>query len=274
MRDILCRVTRIEPWNAGVSYAADLAARIGGIATGVYVHASPLDSMPRFGSSELFGTLLRHARERLALAQACGEAFVEYARALGARDARWQIAEGYVPAVLAHLALRHDVLVLERDEHVSTNAASELGRLLFGASLPCIVTPEGVTKARLERIALAWNGSLEAIRSIHAALPLIRRAASVILLRGESGASPAAHGWQPPFSIDAYLARHAIRARSEAVPAARARAGEALLAAATHAAADLLVMGAYGRSRVSEWTFGGATRTVLREARIPVFLHL
>ena len=85
MRDILCRVTRIEPWNAGVSYAADLAARIDGIATGVYVHASPLDSMPRFGSSELFGTLLRHARERLALAQACGDAFVEHARALRGR---------------------------------------------------------------------------------------------------------------------------------------------------------------------------------------------
>ncbi len=212
MRDILCRVTRIQPWNAGVSYAADLAARIDGAATGVYVHASPLDSMPRFGSSELFGTLLRHARERLALAQACGEAFVEHARALGARTAGWQIAEGYLPDVLARLSLRHDLLVLERDDEHAHGDPGELARLLLATPLPCIAVPAGLKRARLDCVALAWNAGVESIRAIHAAMPLVRRAARVVLLRGAPRKPPGAAGWHPPFSIDAYLERHEIRA--------------------------------------------------------------
>lgn len=273
MRDILCRVTRIEPWNAGASYAADLAARIDGAVTGAYVHASPLDSMPRLGSSELLDTLLRHARERLSLARACGEAFVEHARALGARAAGWQIAEGYAPDVFARLGLRHDLLVLERDDETTRNAPGELARLLLGMSLPCLVTPAGAGQARLDCVALAWNGSLPAIRAIHAAMPLIRRAGRVVLLSGANAAPPSTAGWYPPFSIDAYLARHAIRAQPWTIAAPDRDAGEALLAAAAEAAADLLVMGAYGRSRASEWALGGTTRTVLRQARIPLFLH-
>jgi nucleotide-binding universal stress UspA family protein len=46
-----------------------------------------------------------------------------------------------------------------------------------------------------------------------------------------------------------------------------------LLTAAASAQADLLVMGAYGRSRLSEWAFGGATRQVLHDADLPVLLH-
>lgn len=273
MHDILCRVTRIQPWNAGASYAADLAARLDGVVTGVYVHVSPLDSMPRLGSPELFDTLLRHAHERLTLARACGEAFVEHARALGARAAGWQIAEGYAPDVFARLSLRHDLLVLEHDAGDPRSAPGEVARLLLSTPLPCIVTPAGSKQARLDCIALAWNGSLQAIGSIHAAMPLIRRAGRVVLLQGAAGASPGAAGWYPPFSIDAYLARHAVQVQRRTIATPDRDAGRALLDAAAESAADLLVMGAYGRSRASEWALGGTTRTVLHQAGIPLFLH-
>ena len=51
------------------------------------------------------------------------------------------------------------------------------------------------------------------------------------------------------------------------------RAGEALLEAARDVGADLLVMGAYGRSRFSEWALGGATRHVLTHAQMPVLMR-
>jgi nucleotide-binding universal stress UspA family protein len=273
MYDVLCRVTRIQPWNTGVSYAADLAARVDGAVTGAYVHASPLDGMPRFGSSELFGALLRHAHERLALARACGDAFVEHARALGVRAAGWQIVEGRLAQALARLALCHDVLVLERDGREPRNAAAELARLLLATPLPCIVVPPGLTQARLECVALAWNDSVESIRAIHAAKPLIRRAARVVLLQGNAGTPLDAAGWFPPFSIWTYLERHGIAAQPLTLATTERGAGEALLDAAAQVGADLLVMGAYGRSRLDEWALGGATRTAMAQAPIPLFLR-
>jgi len=272
VRDILCQAVRIDPWNTAISYAADLAARIDGNVTGVYLQTSPLDLMPRFGSQALFDTLLRHAREQGAMARACGEAFVEHARALGARHADWQIAEGFVPEVLARMGLWHDLVVLERDAALAWSTPADLGRFVLASPLPCIVVPKGREKAGLDCIALAWNASAQAIRSIHAALPLLRRAARVVLLKGDLHAD-AQGGWYPPFTIEAYLAAHGIPAQTQAIVAPHLGEGEALLAAAARAGADLLVMGAYGRNRLDEWAFGGATRSALYDASIPVFLR-
>jgi nucleotide-binding universal stress UspA family protein len=79
--------------------------------------------------------------------------------------------------------------------------------------------------------------------------------------------------WKPPFDIDAYLKRHGIRARSHDLLTNEHGAGEALLEQADRFHADLLVMGAYGRSRFSEWALGGATRHVLWNARLPVLFR-
>lgn len=272
MRDILCQAVRIEPSNAALAYAADLAARLEGHVTGVYVQASPLDLMPRFGSQTLLDTLLRHAREQLAMARACGEAFVEHARALGARHAQWQIVEGFAPEVLDRLGLRHDLAVLEREAAVAWCTPADIGRFVLASRLPCIVVPKGTKEARLDCIALAWNGSAQAIRSIHAALPLLRHAARVVLLNGDLRAD-AQGGWYPPFTIEDYLAAHEIAVQTQTVVASHRGDGKALLAAAAHAGADLLVMGAYGRNRLDEWAFGGATRSALYDASIPVFLR-
>jgi nucleotide-binding universal stress UspA family protein len=77
----------------------------------------------------------------------------------------------------------------------------------------------------------------------------------------------------PPFDVLAWLAQHDVRVTVKPILAPDDRAGEAILAAAGEVGADLLVMGAYGRSRFSEWAFGGVTRTVLHEATLPVLMR-
>ena len=78
---------------------------------------------------------------------------------------------------------------------------------------------------------------------------------------------------RPRFDPFVYLLRHDVTAKPTYVHASSAMAGEILLREAENIDADLLVMGAYGRSRLHERLFGGATQRVLQEATIPVLMQ-
>jgi nucleotide-binding universal stress UspA family protein len=143
----------------------------------------------------------------------------------------------------------------------------------MASHLPAIVVPANVREAKLDCVALAWNGAPEAVRAIHAALPLLKRAARVVLLRGEQRNAFLDITWKPPFEIDTHLRRHGIAFDERNIGADDEHAGEAILEAAGKVDASLVVMGAYGRTRFSEWALGGATRHVLHHTRVPVFMR-
>lgn len=275
MRDILAFSTSFNTWDGSVAYATDLAARLDGALTGTYVHPSPLYMMPPYASPDLLEAVIENAREIERIAHASESSFVAWAKSLGVRRALWQVAEGHVPETLAHIGNWHDLLVIGRSEKAPWGAPADLGTLVLRTHLPCIVVPPARTSAELARIALAWNGTVESLRAIHAALPLLRHASQVTLLEGARRDPDVEIGWSPRFDVEVHLRNHGIDLRRITIEAADADAdaGGALLAAAARVGADLLVMGAYGRARVSEWAFGGATRKVLADATLPVFFR-
>ncbi len=274
MHDILAHATRFDAWNGSVEFAADLAARLDGTLTGAHVQPSPLYMMPAYGSPALLAAIIEEARSAEAAAQTSGDSFVAWANRIGVRQAAWQVSEGQIPQALAHLCNWHDLLVLERDADSPWGSASSLASVVRAARIPCIVTPRDVAReASLSCIALAWNGSPEALRAIHAARALLGHASRVVLLEGARREDEIEMGWRPQFDIGVYLARHAVRFERQVITAADADAGDALLEACAQIGADLLVMGAYGRTRFSEWMLGGATRTVLATATLPVLLR-
>lgn len=273
MRDVLVHATRFKEWTGAIEYAADLTARLDGSLTGTYVFPSPMAIMPPFGPPDLLAAVSENARVVEETARLSGASFVAWAKGAGAREAAWQVAEGRVPETLAHLGSWNDVLVLERNPDEFWGSPAGLGSIVLSAGIPCIIVPPEVPVARLGCMALAWNGTAESIRAIHAAIPLIRHAARVVLLRGVERDTFDEIDWIPRFDIGIYLARHDIAAESHDIVAAGDRAGHALLEAAGKVGADLLVMGAYGRTRFSEWMFGGATRSVLEAARMAVFMR-
>lgn len=273
MRDVLVHATNFKSWSGVVEYAADLAARLDGALTGVYVYPSPVYMMPPYGSPDLLSVIVENAQKIEEAAHASEANFVAWAKSIGVHQAAWQVAEGSVPETLAHIGNWHDVLVLERNPNQPWGLPADLGTLVLGAGIPCIVTSASMREAPLSCIALAWNGTAESVRAIHAALPLIHHAARVVLLKGAKREDYIEMNWRPPFDIDLYLARHGIKVEHLAISAPDSDAGEALLAAAANVKADLLVMGAYGRNRFSEWIFGGATRKVLSDATLPVFFR-
>ena len=274
MRDILVYADSFETWSAGVEYAARLAAARSGSLTAAYVYPTPDYMMPAYGAPALLAEIVEQTRRIERESLAARDRFVAWAQAHGVTRAHWQVAEGFLPETLAYLGNWHDLLVLERNGGVPWESPADLGTLVVQSQLPCLIVPPDVPRAAgLARIAVAWNGSPESVRAAHAAMPLLESARSVVLLCGRRRDPFSEIGWRPPFDMLGYLRRHGIEAEQHDIGSADASAGEALLDAAAGQRADLLVMGAYGRSRFSEWVFGGATRHVLDQATLPVLMR-
>ena len=268
--DILALSPIYGRFERSVQYAGELAVQMNASLTGLYV-SEPIPIVATPMAIPEFYTLASD------LAQAAAEtqpAFQKWARDLGIQHARWVVAEGYVHNTLAQLSSQHDLLVLESGEGVTWGSPGMLGKIALTSGLPCLSVPQNFpSRARIDTIALAWNGSAEAMRAIHSALPMIKRAGKVLLIHGERHQPFTSVLWRPELTIEGYLAMHDVAFDRLYFEAAGDVAGRRLLEVAQQAKADLLVMGAYGHARLSEWMLGGATLYVLEHASLPVFLR-
>src|SRR5262249_21576660 len=122
------------------------------------------------------------------------------------------------------------------------------------------------------RVLIGWDASREAARAVKDAMPLLAAAEAVKVLSIDAEQSPQRHGEMPGADIALYLARHAVKTQVERTVSAGIDIGNTLLSRTVDLEADLLVMGAYGHSRVRELMLGGATRTVLQSMTAPVLM--
>ncbi|MEX1251371.1 MAG: universal stress protein [Hyphomonas sp.] len=148
---------------------------------------------------------------------------------------------------------------------------AEVEPWLFSTGRPCLLSPDNRTEAvSLDTAAIAWDMSRSAARAVADALPLLKRAKSVHVLvgRGEKGIASS----QPAAPLVAYLAAHGIGAAVDEFDVSEQKIGDALVWRAASHNADLLVMGAFGHSRLREFVLGGATRRVLDTTPIPLLM--
>lgn len=275
MRDILVYADDFTEWNHGVEYAARLAAAEQAALTGLFVSPTPALLLPTCTTPALLTAMVERTQRIEQESLEAESRFVDWAQSVGVAQASWHVAEGFPPEALARLGNWHDVLVIERNAEMPWESAGDLGALILRVALPCVVVPPAGRQdpRALECVALGWNGTPEALRAIHAARPWLQRARRIVVLRGQQRNQACNVDWHPPLDVMTYLKRHGIEAELHDLAAEDADAGPALLGSAAALHADLLVMGAYGRNRFSEWIFGGATRHVLDNARIPVLFR-
>lgn len=147
--------------------------------------------------------------------------------------------------------------------------------LIIKCGRPVIVVPLGWSgKASIDGVTVAWNGSREAARAIFDALPVLKTASYVQVLSIDEGAGHDAEGRLPDTELAASLSRHGVKATIARIAAGDGQAAETVAAKAAEQATDLLVMGAYGHSRLGELVFGGVTRRMLKGMTVPVlFSH-
>jgi nucleotide-binding universal stress UspA family protein len=141
---------------------------------------------------------------------------------------------------------------------------------LFDGRAPVVVLPDPLRDlgVRGRRIVVAWNESGEAMAAVRAALPMLRGADLVSV----TVVAPPGWGPEPGAALTQMLVRHGVKAEVSVLAKTAPRVSDMLNRHVRDIDADTLVIGAYGHSRLREAILGGATRDLLAEAEVPLFL--
>ena len=268
--DVLALGTSVVPWSPALLAAVEIAARWQSNVTGCFVPGFLRELRALEDDPSVLSLLSDTGYECLDDA----DAFQTYAKSHGALHAAWMVTRTAIAPTLRKLGAWHDLAVLERDMVDETRIFDILGEAMLGSRVPCLVLPPGWDKAlSFKRIVVAWNSSIESTRAMRNALPLLQLANEVCLVNGHVRESnPRRPSVAQPDPI-VYLMHHGVAAKPHYLNVSAEEAGEALLNRVSNEGADLLVMGAYGHSRIRERVLGGATRHVLAHADIPVSMQ-
>lgn len=258
MRSILVQGGRDAGMTLRLDTAMDLARVHGGHLT-VLVD-TPVD---QFVTVDPYGGAIL-AREALdAALKADDELAAAFGERLARDDVPFDVAQSELPQLdaLARSADLADLLVVSRSSGLA-------GDLALAASCPVLALPnDAPLRLPLGVVCIAWDGGSEAARAMKAAVPLLANAADVRML---TVTNEPAKGF-PVTEALRYLARHGVKA--ELVELSGDGPVEDMLSAAVlKQGADLLVMGAYGHSRLREFLFGGVTRYFLDDLVAPPLL--
>lgn len=189
----------------------------------------------------------------------------------GTLSASWKDMDADPVTTIVTESRYHDAVVMARGGEFAEPSLHDIGSIVISSGRPVLLTPRTWKPRPFHRIVIAWKETPEAARAIAAALPLLEQAKDVSVLSvAEDRASGTAKA--SARSCSAYLKRHGIFSESRALDADKTDAGAVLFSDAMSAGADLLVLGAYGHSRLREFVFGGFTREALFDAPIPVLL--
>ncbi|MCC8400535.1 universal stress protein [Paraburkholderia sp. MMS20-SJTN17] len=254
-----------------VAVALDLAQRWDAHLIGLYAVSGDFDR-PFFRTHEDIAALL--AAQAEVRRQRARDTFLVAGERAG-RAVEWRAPAG-PPVGITTLHARHaDLLVLGQPDPLDAAAYVDehfVGDVVLGAGRPALVIPRaGAVPTLGENVLIAWDGSREASRAIADALPLLQRARfvgiDVVKSTDDENTGPGA------IDVAAWLAAHGIRASfSTTARHGIAGAGATLLNRVSDLHADLLVLGAYGHSRVRERVWGGVTRTMLESMTVPVLM--
>jgi nucleotide-binding universal stress UspA family protein len=174
------------------------------------------------------------------------------------------------PDLLAREARLRDLTILSEvseDYNYPWYAES----IIFGSGRPVLIfPPQAAREFTLHRMVVAWDGSRPASRAVADALPLLEQAKEVQVLTVLK--EKELRSKSPARELTRYLKRRGIVATSDSIDAAGRTIGDVLSSELVTRQVDLLIMGAYGHSRMREFILGGATRSMLSNPPVPLFL--
>jgi nucleotide-binding universal stress UspA family protein len=199
----------------------------------------------------------------------------ECLRRTGFDRAEWRESEADARDAVTSQARYADLVVIgQKNPEWPSGVDREFERSVpLAVGRPVLVVPYAYERRPVgHRVMVAWNASRESARAVSDALPLLKRAshAHVVAFRPEK--SDAAHGEEPGADIAQYLARHGVKVTVSRYDAPDVDVGNQLLSRAFDLSADLIVMGAWGHSRLREFVLGGVTRTLLESMTVPVLM--
>ena len=185
----------------------------------------------------------------------------------------WLDATGIEEQVVALRGCRADLIVVARPTQTNETAAlMTLNATLMQSGRAVVTAPplpkEGEPRrGPFKKIAVFWNGSTEATRAVQASLPFLMAADQVTVLRVEEE-----EWYAETDDLEAHLAYHGVPAVVSKVLPREGKTGRSLLFATGDIGADMMVMGAYTRSKLRQLILGSVSGYVMQQAILPVLL--
>lgn len=253
---------------------ARLSVAVVGVAPSAHVYAS---AIPYGGMSlaDDFGASLKEVIAGLT------DKANEIEKVLQKSDVAGDVATIYselavLDAEIAKLAMICDIAVLPATNNLEDTLFNRaLSGILFRSPIGVIVAKgDAAIPSAPKKVLVAWNTSLPAARAIHAALPILKQADEVIVTLFDAEKNKNTDGEDPGTDVAAWLSHLGCNVTLSQRPAGGLSVGKGIADAANETGSDLVVMGAYGHSRLQQWIFGGTTSDMLLEAGVPVlFAH-
>ena len=271
-KDILVHLTEDPRNDARTEAALQLAQKFGAHLTALYTLPPPqqLYYMGEYVPAELFQRQVDEAKKKAAAARTAFEA----AAGRQGVSCDWIESDRLPVEAAEHFGRAFDlILVGQPDPEPKEPLAVPPGvdvlphELAIRAGRPILTVPyAGKIPTIGQRVMVAWNGSKEASRAVHDAMPFLVAAKQVVVF----GVDPAKAPGTPGAVLARHLARHDVKVEAAHTVSDEIEIGEALLSATSDRSIDLLVMGAYGHARLREMVFGGVTETIMRSMTCPV----
>src|SRR5688572_29038140 len=274
-KTLLVSLNEIESLDAVLGRAASLAAVQQAHVIGLYVIPAPAvyPAVGPYVIPEVFDGLTRYFEEQSKGAKSKFDAAMQR----GGLSSRWLEIKALAPVIsetVSEVGRIADLIIVSDSNREGKNGVELdfVENIILGSGRPVLILPRA-SRVDLDMsiVVCGYNGSKEAARAIHDAIPILKQATNVRLLwvDPETDAdSPAPRGADMAES----LRRHGVKATAEAVPSGGVNAAEAVMRKAKDLEAGVVVMGAYGHSRIREFVLGGATRHALAQITTPLLM--
>jgi nucleotide-binding universal stress UspA family protein len=275
IKTLLVHIDNSKHCAARLDVTIDLAKKFDAHLIGVYAIPHPYimaDMSGGYVPAELIEQQMELGRDAASEAETAFNTHMQGA----AMEAEWRCAEGYAGAVISQNARYADLTIVGQPDPDDTEGYPDPdlpAEVTLTSGRPVLVVPYiGVQKTLGKNVVVAWNATRESTRAVYDALPLLLQADNVSVLAVNPGKDEADHGDVPGADISLQLARHGVKAEATKTFSDDLEVSDVILSRIADTGADLLVMGAYGHSRMREWAMGGATREILRHMTVPVLM--
>ena len=272
--DILIVIENAAAVPQRIAPAAALAARFGARLTGLFASGFPVTAAygDVSGWEQLVDAYLEAQRREAAAAGAAFRRALTQDKLAG----EWIFREAdETGSAVAEAALYDLVVVGQPNPEAGLTGAIGLRpeEIVLSCGRPVLVVPYAGDFADVgRRVLVAWNGRREAARALHDAMFLLGDAEAVTVIEIDPPAPGVAAPAATAAQVAAALTRRGIAAKAETETSGDIGVGDLLLSRAADLGADLIVMGAYGHSRMREFVLGGVSRGIFRHMTVPVLM--
>lgn len=251
--------------NSAINLNAHLHVLLIGLAS--FAPVAVYAEAPAYDWSENYAQIIRDTHKK-------SNELSEYLNKLGASATVLPVCDavGSIPGIAADNALFADYAILPAERQLDDVLRKRfLEGVMFNANTPTLLfAKDQVINKPINRVVIGWHPSPNTAAAVRSCLPLLDKTTDVNITIVDS--SPVIYGQTPGSEIATFLARHGIKPSIDLISSNGKPTGEMLIQHSSDINADLLVMGAYGRSRFKEWLLGGTTRDVLETLSIPTLV--